>query len=243
MRRRRHRAALRLVLSLGAMLFAGQVLALDGEVTHLSGAVVARGDAGQTRVLSVRSAVREGDIVITADNTYARIKWGDGTDIVLRPNTQLKIDAASYEEGRPQSDSFAISLLKGGLRAVTGLLGKRNPSRFKLSTPMATVGIRGTHFGALFCNNDCQAIQTVGGEPPADGLHVDVSDGEIVVTTQAGAQDFRIGDFGYVRNLASLPILVPPAQGTRITPPQAVLSLTVGGGSVGRTGDLECRVQ
>ena len=243
MRRRRHQAALRAALWAGALLLAGPALALDGQVTHLSGAVVARGADGQTRVLSVRSAVREGDIVITADNTYARVRWGDGTDIVLRPNTQLKVDAASYEEGQPQADSFAVSLLKGGLRAVTGLLGKRNPARFKLSTPMATVGIRGTHFGALFCNSDCQAIQTVGGEPPADGLHVDVSDGEIVVTTQAGAQEFRIGDFGYVQNFASLPILVPPAQGTRITPPPAVLSLSIGGGSVGRSGDLECRVQ
>jgi hypothetical protein len=243
MRRKKRLLAASVLVWLSAVLAAPTAWALDGVVTHLSGAVVARRADGQARILSVRSEVREGDIVLTSDNTYARIKWGDGTDIVLRPNTQLKIDTARYTEGKPEEDGFAISLLKGGLRSVTGLLGKRSPAAFKLSTPTATVGIRGTHFGALFCNRDCQGIQTVAGEAPADGLHIDVSDGEIVVTTEAGAVDFRIGDFGYVQNLSTLPILVPPAQGTRITPPPMVLSLTIQGSSVGRAGDNECTVR
>ena len=77
---------------------------------------------------------------------------------MLRPNTQLKIEAYSYDERQPQSDNVLISLLKGGMRSVTGLLGRRNPGNFRVATPSATIGIRGTHFGALVCNNDCQNI-------------------------------------------------------------------------------------
>ena len=243
MRRKKHLLAHSLLLAAFAATLAPQAWALNGQVTHLSGAVVARRADGQSRILSVRSEVREGDILVTVDNTFVRIKWADGTDVVLRPNSQLKIDVARYEEGKPQEDGFAISLLKGGLRSVTGLLAKRNPANFKLSTPTATVGIRGTQFGVLVCNKDCAGIQTVGGEAPADGVHVDVSDGAIVVTTEAGAVEFKIGDFGYVQNVTTLPIIVPPSQGTRLTPPPLVLNQTVQGGSVGKSGDLECRVQ
>ena len=133
----------------------------------------------------------------------------DGGDVVLRPNTQLKIDAYSYQEKEPRSDGFAMSLLKGGLRSVTGLLGRRNPGSYKLNTATATVGIRGTHFGALVCSNDCGGIAGPGGQPPANGLHVDVSDGVIVVTTRAGSTEFRVGDFGFVPSPNALPVIVP----------------------------------
>lgn len=44
----------------------------------------------------------------------------------------------------------------------------------------------GTHFGALFCAKDCGGVPAVSGQPPADGLHVDVSSGAIVVRDGAG---------------------------------------------------------
>ena len=121
-------------LTLGALL----ALALDsplpafaasaGEVTHLSGAVVARKPDGQSRILSVKSNVEEGDVLATAENSYARVKFGDGTEAVLRPATQVKIDRFNFEEQKPQADGMVLSLLKGGLRAVTGLVGRRNPA-------------------------------------------------------------------------------------------------------------------
>jgi hypothetical protein len=179
--------------------------ALVGQVTHLSGAVIARGADGQSRLLSLRSEVREGDLIATSDNTYIRIKFSDGGDIVLRPGTQLKIDAYSYTEGNPASDSVALSLLKGGLRSVTGLLARRNPSNFRLTTQTATVGIRGTHFGALLCNADCAGIP--------NGLHVDVSNGAIVVSTPAGSREFKVGEFGFVPSRNAVPQAVPQTQG------------------------------
>ena len=231
-------------LALAALIaWPAPVLALDGQVTHLSGTAVARRDDGASRIVSVRSVVREGDLLLTADNTYARVMWADGTDIVMRPNSQLKIDAFRYEEGRPQGDNIVISLIKGGMRAVTGLLAKRNPRNFRVAAPNATIGIRGTQFGALFCNDDCGKLRDTSGGPPANGLHIDVSDGEILVTTQAGTVPFGIGQFGYVAAPTVLPVLVPPSSGTKFTPPAAVLNLSFQTGSVGRARDLECRIQ
>ena len=215
-------------------------LALNGEVTHLSGAVVARRADGGSRVLSMKSTVAEGDIVITADSSYARIKWSDGGEIVMRPGSQLKIDAYKYEEGNPQGDNIVLSLIKGGMRSVTGLLGRRNPGQFKIGTPNATIGIRGTHFGVLMCSNDCANVTAPGGGAPPNGLHVDVADGTIVVTTQAGSQDFRIGQFGFVQSATSVPVLVPEGQGTRVMLPPQALNRTILGTATGPGGDLEC---
>jgi len=244
--RRERLAAISLAAALLAALLPEVALALAGQVTHVSGAVIARGPTGQTRILSLRSEVNEGDLIVTSENTYVRIKFTDGGDVVLRPNTQLKIDTYSYQESTPSGDGLAMSLLKGGLRSVTGLLGRRNPGAYKLNTATATVGIRGTHFGALVCNNDCAGVLAPGGRPPANGLHVDVSDGVIVVTTRAGSTEFRIGDFGFVPSQNAMPVLVPQNQGTRVNVPQQMVTRSeqsVQGGGVGRAQDNECTIR
>ena len=218
-------------------------LAAAGAVTHLSGAVVARRADGQSQILSVKSDVYEGDVVATAENSYARLKLGDGTEVVLRPGTQLKVNSFKFSEQRPQEDSVFLSLLKGGFRSVTGLLAKRNPANFRVQAPSATIGIRGTNFGALVCQDDCAKVPGPGGKPPANGLHVDVADGAIVVSNAAGAQEFKVGQFGFVASAATAPVAVPPAQGTKITlPPQATAQQT-GGGTVGTSASNECAIK
>jgi hypothetical protein len=236
---------LRCMLMLAVIALApGWAGAQVGEITHLSGATVARGADGRTRILSVKSTVNEGDLVATADNTYVRIKFSDNGEMVLRPNSQLKIDAYSFDAQKPAADNVLFSLIKGGMRSVTGLLARRNPSSYRLAAPTATIGIRGTHYGALVCNNDCGGISGPGGGTPANGLHIDVSDGVIVVTTRAGAVEFRIGEFGYVASQNTLPVLVPPSQGTRVDlPPQVLTQTIVAGSAIGRVQDSECRVQ
>lgn len=220
-----------------------EALALTGEITHLAGAVIARRIDGQSRILSIRSAVNEGDLLLTAENSYARVKFTDGAEVVLRPATQLKIEAYRYEERAPERDNVLLSLIKGGMRAVTGLLARRNPGKVAVAVPSATIGIRGTNFGALFCNNDCANVPTPTGAPPANGLHVDVADGRIVVSTQAGEREFAVGQFGYVQSNTVLPVQVPANRGTRITLPPQALNTTIQGGTVGRGGDLECTIR
>ncbi|MSQ64083.1 MAG: hypothetical protein EXR33_09700 [Betaproteobacteria bacterium] len=237
------RAAVNLAI-LALMALPQAALALTGQITNLSGAVVARGADGVSRILSIRSEVIEGDELVTADNSYARVKFTDGSEVVMRPGTQIKIDAFRFEDGNPDRDSFVVSLLKGGMRSVTGLLGRRNPGRASYNTPTATIGIRGTHFGALVCNNDCASVPSPTGSPPANGLHVDVADGRIVVTTAAGALEFSLGQFGYVASSTVVPVTIPASQGIRETlPPQAIVATMGGGGGVGRAGELECVIR
>jgi hypothetical protein len=126
---------------------AGQVV---GTVTDISGPMVARRVDGTIRALTAQSAIEQGDTLVTEKGTYARIKFIDNGEITLRPNTQFKIENFSYEAAKPETDSAFFTLLKGGLRSITGLLGKRNHDKFGLNTPTATIGIRGTTFIAEY---------------------------------------------------------------------------------------------
>lgn len=121
-----------------------------GTVLDVSGPLLERKLDGTVRVLSSKSSVEQGDTLVSEKDTYARIRFVDNSEITLRPNTQFKIENFSYDEAKPENDNAFFSLLKGGLRSITGLLGKRNKERFGLTTPTATIGIRGTIFIAEY---------------------------------------------------------------------------------------------
>lgn len=141
-----------LMLALAGLMSAGGALAAQpvGTITDVSGPLLARKADGAVKVLSQKSSVEQGDTLVAEKDTYARIKFIDNSEITLRPNTQFKIDNFSYEEATPEKDNAIFSLIKGGLRSITGLMGKRNKERFALNTPTATIGIRGTVFIAEY---------------------------------------------------------------------------------------------
>lgn len=231
-------------LALLLMLTAGLVQAEGvGQVTHLSGTLVVKRADGSSKLLSVKSEIQQGDLLTTQDETYARIKFNDGAEVVLRPASQLKIDQYAYNESKPENDSAVFSMLKGGLRAVTGLLGKRNKDKVSYNTPTATIGIRGTHFGALFCSNDCGGVPTATGKPPANGLHVDVADGAIALSNGAGQQIINTGQFGFVRDASTPPAVVPAQQGIQVTMPSSIAQNKSSGQGIGKGKESECVAQ
>ena len=234
----------KITLSFLGVLLSAPVLAGEaavGTVTHLSGTFSVQQKVGASKVLSVRSDVKEGDLLSTEGDTYARVKFVDGGEVVLRPNTQFKVEKYSYDEKDDSKDGVLLGLLKGGLRAVTGLIGKRSRDKVGFTTSVATIGIRGTHFGALLCQNDCGSVPTPTGLPPPNGLHLDVADGAVLVRNSAGAQVVGSGQFGFVQNNTTQPTIVPPAQGIQVTMPQSIAANGAGGRSPGgATGDTAC---
>jgi hypothetical protein len=232
------RALLGAVLLLaGGAAWAGQVV---GVVEHLSGPLMDRKADGAVKVLASKSEVESGDTLVTERNTYAQIRFIDHGEITLRPGTTFKIDNFAYEADKPEGDSAAFSLIKGGLRSITGLLGKRNKEKFSLKTPTATIGIRGTTFIAQWV--DASGVDPrmpplppsplAPPPPPAPvlqpGLHVAVLEGLIVVSNPGGAQSFPAGQFGYVPNAQQPPIVLPQNPGLKFTPPPS-FSNSVGG--------------
>jgi hypothetical protein len=281
----------------GGSAWAAQVI---GVVAHLSGPLLDRKADGSVKVLGLKSEVENGDTLVSEKNTYAQIRFVDNSEITLKPGTTFRIENFHYDAGKPDADSAAFSLVKGGLRSITGLLGKRNKEKFSMKTPSATIGIRGTTFVATYVPSPNQMrvvdhvdslsaldSQTRGGDPgdttatklargpdgpatpdaPAGklpvqgrlpaaptqpvlppGLHLQVTDGAIVVTNNGGSLGFQAGQFGYVPGVNQPPVIVPSNPGVQFTPPQSFSGSGTGpqasaGGSSGDKAAVDCIVR
>jgi len=125
-----------------------------GEVEFAKGVGAATASGKGPRVLSQGVPIEAGDTVTLGSNSFAVVKLTDGTRMTLRPNTAVKFEDYAFRQ-QDKPDSLVTSLLRGGVRMVTGLIAKGSPSAAKLTTATATVGIRGTDFDARICRSDC----------------------------------------------------------------------------------------
>lgn len=254
-RRWMRRLLLPLCLLAALPAWAAQVI---GTVTQLSGPLMVKRADGSARVLGLKSEVQDGDTLITEKNTYAMLKLIDNSEITLKPDTTFVIDKFSFEGAKPENDSAAFSLVRGGLRSVTGLLGKRNKERFGLKTPTATIGIRGTTFVVQYVGAPADAAppSPVAGAvtPPAPstapalppGLYVQVTDGQIVVSNQGGATSVVAGQFGYTPNIQQPPVIVPTNPGLQFSPPPVFTAPVAGAASAAtgsKPGEVDCIVR
>jgi hypothetical protein len=189
----------------------------DGTITHLSGLVSVRLADGRIVPGAPGVKVTQGDTAITGAGGYVRIEMSDGGEMVLRPNAALKIEAYSFEPGKPESDSFIFSMLRGGLRTVSGLISKRgDKDAYKLRTATATIGIRGTQFDLRVCQADCGTL--------ADGTYVAVKSGAVQAANTAGNQLVSSGQVAFVPPILP-PIILPRDPGVGFTPPPVIPKL------------------
>jgi hypothetical protein len=225
-------------LLLGTILGAADASAASaGTITQLSGTLAVQRSDGSIRLLSQKSDVGQGDTLTTQSDSYAQVKFADGGLVTMKPNTRMKLDNFNYDSEQPDKDNIAYSLLKGGLRFVSGLIGKRgNKDAYKLQTATATIGIRGTAGGA----DDCLDPQNPCVNPDSKltlpaGVYVNVTEGEIAVTNSSGTVNLTEGQFGLI-GLNQPPISIPP---NVAVPPFA---LPPGFGGAGATNQ-ECVVR
>ena len=224
------------VLAGGMAMLAGSVLA-NGTVSQLSGTLSVRKGDGTVRILSQKSEIQPGDTVNTQRDSYAQIKFPDGGQITLKPNTTVKLDTFNFSQAEPKTDSMVFGLLKGGMRAVTGLVGKRgDPDAYRMNTATATIGIRGTTFGA----DDCDTTKC---DNLPGAVYVSVADGEIVATNAAGSVSFLAGQFGSIESRDRLPRFLSTDPGLQFTPPASFIQSITGGTAVNSGKSMECVVR
>ncbi len=244
-----------LCLALGAPAWAADI----GRVIQLMGTVSAQKNTGAIRVLSFGAGVSAGDMITTEKNSVIRIALSDGGQLSLRPESRLNLEAYQFQEAAPQQDSMVFKLVKGGLRAVTGSIGKRgNANAYQAKATQATIGIRGTRFGVLDC-------RTLDGDPdkdqassclgllvnqtkdknlaPADGLYIDVTEGAIALTNSAGTFVVNSGEVSYVGNNNRLPVLLKEDPGLKEALPSDLLALPSGYFPLGGNSNLVCEVR
>ena len=130
----------------------GCMLILNSGIAHADavGSATLIIGAPQLETESSSVALQKGDEVvagsrvITGRGDHAHIRFVDGTLISVRPNTVLSIDA--FAGSADEIESFRLNLDQGVIRTISGDGLQSNRERFRLNTPIAAIGIRGTDF-------------------------------------------------------------------------------------------------
>ncbi len=147
-----------------------------GSIERVSGTVSVTPAAQPARAAREGEPVREGDLIITQANPETLIKLRDETTLSVRQNSQLRL--VEYKFERTPADGFVANLLKGSLRKVSGLIARAQPRNVRLTTPTATVGIRGTDFEVIIIEEESPQTRA--------GTYDYVNDGETFLQIASG---------------------------------------------------------
>lgn len=126
-----------------ALLAAAGAQAAAARVDFSFGAVTVAGRAGE-RPVAKGIELDSGDVVRTGANGRAQLRFTDGGFVSLQPNTEFRIDDYRFQGKADGTERGLFALTRGAMRTVTGLVGRVNRDAYKVTTPTATVGIRGT---------------------------------------------------------------------------------------------------
>ena len=152
---------------------AGKVLMSLGDVK------VNRG--GQLIPLKKGDPVQTGDVILTGPTSNAQVRMSDGAVMAIRSQTEFKINEYSFNGKADGTEKASLSLVKGGVRAVTGVIGRENKDNLKVDAVVATIGIRGTGFNIVYCQANCSNADKT---PAKDGLYAGVFEGKVTVANE-----------------------------------------------------------
>jgi hypothetical protein len=109
--------------------------------------------------------IAEGDHIITGNNAVAVLVFNDEGRISLRANSELVVKHYKLDP-TGAGTLLEFELVRGAIRQISGQAARKQPERYRLNTPIATVGVRGTDFLA---------------KTSSDALETYIQEGKIVV--------------------------------------------------------------
>lgn len=128
------------------------------EVAFVIGSAHAVDAAGASRPLRRGAALYEGQRIETAENGHVHLRFIDGASVAVRPRSRLLIEEYRYVPARPADNRVRFTLERGEARSITGKAGEAAKDRFRLNTPIAAIGIKGTDFVVRVSADDTRAF-------------------------------------------------------------------------------------
>ncbi|MFO1191783.1 MAG: FecR domain-containing protein [Rhodoferax sp.] len=116
---------------------------------------------GTRRRLVDGGAIYPGETVETGPAARGVLAFRDDSRLTLGATTRFKVDTFVFDDKNPGEGKFLVSLLRGSMRALTGLIGKANNRNVGFTTATATVGIRGTGLD-MQCDEACSFFTWLG---------------------------------------------------------------------------------
>lgn len=220
------------ILGIAALLAASLAWA-DATVTSVSGTVTAQAGSAAARPVRQGDRLRSGEIVATAGTSSVVMRFDDEQIVALGQNTRMEIQRYDYN-AQAKTGNVALRLLRGAMRAITGVIGRTKPDNVTYRAGNYTIGIRGTDVTLVYEGE--QAVVTV-----EDGF-ISFSYGGKTVTVRAGegvsarGAEFRQGAINTILDF----LRSTPAGQSFLDAIGGVnaLSLAVGQAASGQTGTI-----
>ena len=115
----------------------GSIKIATGECSLIRNNVVTTATPGQVLNLD--------DILVTGENGAIGVILRDDTILSLGPASRVVLDEFIFEPAEGKL-SLIIKIIRGTAAYLSGKISQLSPGSAKVETPVATIGIRGTHF-------------------------------------------------------------------------------------------------
>jgi hypothetical protein len=119
------------------------------------------------RTLAVGSQVFQNELVRTSLGSDAKLVFLDATNLSVGPSSEVTLDRFVYDPDKG-AGAVVVRTTRGLFRFITG---SQKPQNYLISTPLASIGVRGTIFDLLVA---------------PDRVTVLLIEGQVLVTTLAG---------------------------------------------------------
>ncbi|MBT8147576.1 MAG: FecR family protein, partial [Gammaproteobacteria bacterium] len=119
---------------------------LVGEVSLVLGKAYIENGARDRHQIEAGSPVRVSDQILTGANGHVHVRFIDQALVSVRPDSKLEIVRYDYDTKNPDRSVVKFNLLEGVTRSISGAAAKNARQRFRLNTPIAAIGVRGTDF-------------------------------------------------------------------------------------------------
>ena len=103
------------------------------------------GASGQVTPLSLGTQLSEQDRIITGKDAMVILIFSDQARVALRPDSELLIRRYKVDPNGAETE-LQLDLLRGTVRQISGRAAQKQPERYRLNTPIAAIGVRGTDF-------------------------------------------------------------------------------------------------
>ena len=140
--------------------FAG--VAEVGEISLVLGKAYLQRPGSRRQRIQVGSKVRVSDKIATEGNGHVHIRFVDQALVSVRPDSQLEVVRYYFDPQNPEQSAVKFNLLEGVARAISGEAAKAAKQRFRMNTPIAAIGVRGTDFVVSATQESTRALVNEG---------------------------------------------------------------------------------
>lgn len=155
---------LKVALLAGALpLYASTPLAgAVGEVSLVLGKAYVRSAEGGREPLRIGMSISVDDIIETGSNGHVHVRFVDQALVSVRPSSTLEIIRYDYDQQNPAASTVKLNLIEGVTRAISGKAAKEARQNFRMNTPIAAIGVRGTDFVVSASRQSVRALVNEG---------------------------------------------------------------------------------